>query len=692
MCDGQRDCTDYSDESYCTRKEFTDFTPLPFPPPATITFLPASKGLKAERNGVGYIISPVQHDTQGEALCPPTHFQCPGGGYCLPVHVRCNQVRDCSDGQDEARCDSYTCPGFFRCRASTVCVHVSHVCDGILHCPQDDDELLCDLHCPVNCTCHGMAFRCYGLFLADEHPGLRYLDMTGVRMSPQNLASNKLLVFVSLSNSGLTSVDSLYFPNLHTLDLSDNFLTSVSAAKLTDCMNLRLLRLAGNPLPSHIISDMAASDLKSIAILDISHVNLTHFNGNVLKNLTNLHSLNLSDSKIHVVVEGFRSLAQLTTLDLRGNPLSSYPRDIFRGLTSLSDIYSDDYKLCCSAIVPDGFSIDGCKAPADLVSSCTNLLGENVHRRLLSLFATLSVLGSFVRFVIQIKHKTLVQKTGIGILLVHLTVCDFLMGVYLTLIVVTDRLFDGEYLWHDVDFRHSGVCKLSGFVFVLSSVVSSFLTSLLAYHSCWWLYIKFTSTQVNTCVCHAVAGVIWCTGMFLATVPLLPLHSTWRFFSQSGLCIPVTESSLSGFGQDYRVAVLVILNLVLSSLSCAAHLLTFYALLNYTVTAEDPTGSSPAMRRARRVFWLTLTHCLCRLSFAVTELLFPRDDSINKQTRVTILITLLPATSAVDPLLYALGVIMEQRRGEQRKRLMKQLKALATSKHLQKKDGEIPHP
>nr|KAG5693900.1 hypothetical protein BaRGS_014341 [Batillaria attramentaria] len=37
------------------------------------------------------------------------HFLC--DGYCMPVYVRCNDVYDCPGKEDEAACDSYTCPG-----------------------------------------------------------------------------------------------------------------------------------------------------------------------------------------------------------------------------------------------------------------------------------------------------------------------------------------------------------------------------------------------------------------------------------------------------------------------------------------------------------------------------------------------------------------------------------------------------
>nr|KAG5686645.1 hypothetical protein BaRGS_013432 [Batillaria attramentaria] len=54
------------------------------------------------------------------------HLHCESN-YCLPVYVRCNGVYDCVGHEDEADCESYTCPGFYRCRASSVCVHVDHL-------------------------------------------------------------------------------------------------------------------------------------------------------------------------------------------------------------------------------------------------------------------------------------------------------------------------------------------------------------------------------------------------------------------------------------------------------------------------------------------------------------------------------------------------------------------------------------
>nr|KAG5700324.1 hypothetical protein BaRGS_002670 [Batillaria attramentaria] len=120
--------------------------------------------------------------------------------YCLPVHVRCNRVRDCSGGEDEKDCGRYTCPGFYRCRDSRICLHPHFICDGVAQCPQSDDELLCDLTCPASCTCYGLAFICTTWsFPAASFPNLRYIDASGTDMRPEDFEHNRMLIHLRLA-------------------------------------------------------------------------------------------------------------------------------------------------------------------------------------------------------------------------------------------------------------------------------------------------------------------------------------------------------------------------------------------------------------------------------------------------------------------------------------------------------------
>ena len=85
-------------------------------------------------------------------------YKCPGS-YCIPYHMICNGVADCSNMEDEQSCDTYICPGMLRCKGKTYCVPRHEVCDGILHCQQGDDEINCET-CPTQCECNNHALFC----------------------------------------------------------------------------------------------------------------------------------------------------------------------------------------------------------------------------------------------------------------------------------------------------------------------------------------------------------------------------------------------------------------------------------------------------------------------------------------------------------------------------------------------------
>ena len=134
-------CIDSTDENFC--EDGLYFLSKPKPPPALISFTPF---------GIFNTLPLEPSDfEENSTLCPITHFEClVHSYYCLPVYLRCNGVYDCPDREDEADCESYTCPGYYRCLDSKICVHPHHVCDGVYLCPQRDDDLLCSVTFPEN--------------------------------------------------------------------------------------------------------------------------------------------------------------------------------------------------------------------------------------------------------------------------------------------------------------------------------------------------------------------------------------------------------------------------------------------------------------------------------------------------------------------------------------------------------------
>ena len=293
-------------------------------------------------------------------------------------------------------------------------------------------------------------------------------------MSALELSNNTLLVHLSLARCGLTRVGDLNFPNLHVLDLSDNQLVEIHLVEFRRLPNLERLFVSGNPLVTlfSVAGDRTGVVMSALRVLDVSRLNLKVLDVSFLPALPELHTVNLSAAGVHVLKgEGFRSLRKLRVLDLRGCPLTHFSRDIFQGLDDLQAVYAENYKLCCPATLPSSFNAQNCHAPSDEVSSCEALLRFVTYRVFLSVFAALSLLGNASSFVYRVFMQRKQRRLSFDVFVVHLCVADFLVGVYLAVTGVVNRLYQGTYLWEDNTWKNSATCKLAGILSLMSNEV-----------------------------------------------------------------------------------------------------------------------------------------------------------------------------------------------------------------------------
>ena len=317
--------------------------------------------------GINISNLPMNGTSSRPGPCPDTHFQCPGDLLCLPVYVRCNDVYDCPHHEDEVECEELSVPGFYRCRASHIHLHLSHVCDGHLQCPQMDDELFCNWTCPLNCTCYGSAFFCDTAFSVHMYGELRFLEGRGSGLKTDDFANNSILIHLGLASCGLTNLSLPTLPNLRSLDLSDNHLHTLKNGDLKTVKRLRALSLSGNPFNLHSLASI--QPMLSLIVLDLFNLQLKFLNINISTIFPNVQSINLSHSGVQSVSPTvFQTLGSLRELDLSGCPLNQFPRHVFSRLLQLEVVYSDNYKLCCSATLPQGFNLKNCHAPSDEVS------------------------------------------------------------------------------------------------------------------------------------------------------------------------------------------------------------------------------------------------------------------------------------------------------------------------------------
>ncbi|KAL8619709.1 hypothetical protein ACOMHN_025795 [Nucella lapillus] len=681
QCDSVVQCVDGSDERLCPGFQAAKLE-LP-KPPAIINF---NKDVVKESFSYGikaYSVDANQSESSSTGVCPETHFLCPGPlTYCMPVYVRCNGVYDCPGRQDEDGCDGYRCPGYYRCRASPVCLHASQLCDGVFQCPQQDDELLCQATCPHNCTCYGLAFYCQGPFPAQQYPELRFLHAPETGLSPQELETNSMLIYLSLAKCGLKDFDNVEFPNLRILDLSNNDLSLLSTTQLTRMIHLQKLSLAGNPLQFLFgTGHDPLLNFPELESLDLSNVILPELNVTDLTIFPRLKLLNLTGCGIERVTgKGFRLLEFLKYLDLRSCPMKEFPRSIFEGLKLLKEVWADSYKLCCPATLPEDFSLPNCHSPSDEISSCDALLRSDFYRIVLSIFAALALIGNLSSFVYRVFINPASSHLGFGIFVTHLCVSDFLMGVYLAVIGIADRMYQGNYLWKDDEWKQSAACKVAGFLSLLSNEVSAFIICLITLDRFIVLRFPFTNIYFRKKSAHVACLIVWFIGIVLAGIPLMPSTAHWHFYDQNGICIPLPITRNDFAGHDYSFGIIIVFNFLLFLLIAAGQVFIYWSIHVNTMSAGDSNKKSNDITIARRLITIAMSDFLCWFPIGLLGLMSSNGVPVPGEVNVAMSIIVLPINSAINPFLYTINSLMEKRRKDRMQKLQKMMMSSFASK------------
>ena len=605
--------------------------------------------------------------------CPDSHFRCLSSRYCLPVYLRCNGVPDCRQKEDESGCKHYTCPGFYKCRLSHTCVHVIHICDGFAQCPMKDDEVFCDLPCPHSCYCQGLEVVCRRPFNANTLPHIRYLDASFSGMMLSDLALNTYLVYLQLASCRIEHIDSVILPNLHLLDLSSNSISAVNMDAFLSLKQLRTLCLMDNPLTEIKGGDSGEHSLY-LSHVDLSYTLLSVFSSEPLQRFLALKSINISFCRVTAVVgEGFQPTPTLQQIDTRGNPMQTYPQNIFKVLVHLRMVFTSNYKLCCPGMLPGGSVEDLCFSPQNELSSCKDLLRSDLYRVFLWLMCMASVVGNLGG--LCFRHLTLKKHSasGFSVFVSSLSLADCFMGIYLACVGVADQVYRGDYYLYENTWVSSVWCSVTGAMSLLSSEVSTIIISCITLDRFIALRFPFSTLRFSRQSALVACVLAWLVGAVLSLVPLLVPH--WGFYSQTGICIPLPVTRREFSGQAYSFGVMIVFNFVLF-LAVASGQGFIYHSVRVNTMAANTRQKVNDMTIASRLLTVALSDFLCWFPIGLLGLLASGGIPIPGEVNVAMAIFVLPLNSALNPFLYTFNILLERRRKEKERQILQYLEKM----------------
>ena len=578
-------------------------------------------------------------------------FECPGlfkckNSFCLPVRLICDGHIDCENGEDELDCNTRRhCLGNLWCDG--ICVGKEEICDGIQNCPNGDDEHMCEFRgCPGGCSCLGFAMDCdrYKPRLPPKlYPTLRYFMLRNGNLKyPQRLFDGPVehLLLIDISSNIIMSLEHEFLgkaTSLFVLNLAGNHISKIMAYAFLWCHNLRYISLKGNPI--EFIEPHAFYGVMHMDKLNLSHLQIYYIGSFAFRSMMSLETLDISFNKLEYLNPNtFAGLPSILRLDLRGNRLSYVTGETFLTVAALQELHTDYHKFCCAAP-----QVKLCTPTGDVYSSCADLMSNKTLKLLIWVLALVASLGNICVIIWRSRSET---KTPLSFLVQNLGASDLFMGVYLLLIAAADAFYRDVYYLHEEEWRGSVICRMAGFISMLSSEMSMYVLLLIVTDRVLVVGLGRDGLKMLTVRILSVLG--WVVWIMLSLLPVINMNyfGTNRYI-RHGVCFlfNLTEGKVSGW--EFATAIFIGFNGF-----SLVYLVLGYSFTLISVLVRTGLSGGTEVAIALKLSLVVLTDCLCWVPPITIGVLSLLNHGIHPQVAMWVAVIVLPVNSALNPFLY----------------------------------------
>ena len=416
----------------------------------------------------------------------PTMYKCPQA-YCIPFDFVCDGIGHCPDHEDESKCTYVLprqCPGMFNCKDSQICIHTSHVCDGKIDCPlRGDDENICNYKpCPRECSCIGRAYNCsHSMYLLKSLPELP--SYVQVLLYDHGLVSKLIINNCNILKKLDLQVNKIKVIHANTfaacqemlhLNMSFNLITVLYNNTFQGMANLMQLDITGNPI--RVLSKNTFNGLSSLPSLNISSRYLTFLPPCLFDGMDSLQALQIKNTSIQEIQSSsFCHMPILHELTLIQNDIThifGYP---FARLPMLHYLYTDDNHICCT--LPSTIK---CVVEHYKQTNCPNIIHTEAFLTPMWVIGVAIVILNMLSLVFWLTCESKGNNTWL-VCVVGLNLSDLLIGVYILILVISDKYHRDTYTSWSLDTWYAGwACGTAMLVVQISFSMSAWMLALLS--------------------------------------------------------------------------------------------------------------------------------------------------------------------------------------------------------------------
>ncbi len=227
--------------------------------------------------------------------------------------------------------------------------------------------------------------------------------------------------------------------------------------------------------------------------------------------------------------------------------------------------HSDKYVYCC--MIQDLQTVIECLPEADQFSSCEDLIRVKVLRVFIWLLGISALLGNVFVIVTRFKSSregalqseaARVQATIVS----HLAIADCLMGIYMMIVAFADTYYRNRYAQFAEEWQTSFLCKLAGFLSMLSSEASVFFMCVISVDRFLRIVFPFGRFKMKPFAAKVVIAIVWLSTGLISLIPVLVRgYFGDEFYGRSTVCLALPLTFDRPAGWQYSVAIFLFVNL-----------------------------------------------------------------------------------------------------------------------------------